>query len=225
MKSSYVKIAAATAIVMTASLFAGVNCTKVKVNADAAITSQQGVVVRSANLVTAKTIKVPPKSTTSKSTTSKSTSSGKLTLSRGNYTSGKSYSSSYSVSVQPSSGIGGSIVSYAMRFLGFPYVWGAEGPSAFDCSGFTAYVYSAFGIYLPHYTGSQAQMGRSVSESGLQPGDLVFFNTYGSISHVGIYIGGGQFIHAATRGVGVTISSLYESYYASRYACAVRIYK
>lgn len=223
MKRSYAKIAAATAIVVSASLFAGANCTKVKVNADAAITSQQGVVVRSANLSTSKTIKVPAKVT---ATTSKSSSS-KTNLSRGNTTSSKSYSSSYATTatVQPSSGVGGSIVSYAMKFLGFPYVWGASGPKAFDCSGFTAYVYSAFGIYLPHYTGSQAQMGRSVSKSSLEPGDLVFFNTYGSISHVGIYIGGGQFIHAATSGIGVTISSLYESYYESRYACAVRIYK
>lgn len=119
-------------------------------------------------------------------------------------------------------GSGQSVVDYAMNFLGRPYVWGAEGPNAFDCSGFTLYVYSAFGVYLPHYTGSQVQQGVSVSRSNLQSGDLVFFNTYENFGHVGIYIGGGRFIHAATGSAKITISSL-TGYYDERYAGARRI--
>ena len=115
------------------------------------------------------------------------------------------------------------LVAYAMKFMGRPYVWGASGPSAFDCSGFTAYVYNAFGIYLDHYTGSQFQNGSAVSRGNLAPGDLVFFNTDSSISHVGMYIGDGQFIHASSGSRQVTISNLGESYYNSRYAGGRRI--
>ncbi len=119
--------------------------------------------------------------------------------------------------------LGSSIVAYSYNFLGKPYAFGAAGPKAFDCSGLTQYVFSKFGIALPHYTGSQFNMGISVSREDLQQGDLVFFNTYGAISHVGIYVGGGGFIHAPSSGKTVTISSLSESYYLSRYAGARRV--
>lgn len=115
------------------------------------------------------------------------------------------------------------IISYAYKFMGVPYVWGASGPGAFDCSGFTAYVYRAYGVSLPHYTGSQFAMGSSVSRANLSAGDLVFFNTVGSISHVGIYIGGGTFIHASSGSGRITVSNLNESYYSSKYAGARRI--
>lgn len=115
------------------------------------------------------------------------------------------------------------VVSYAYKFMGKPYVWGAAGPSSFDCSGFTLYVYSAFGVSLGHYTGTQFATGQAVAKNNLLPGDLVFFNTSSSISHVGIYVGGGQFIHASSGGGQVMVSSLSASYYASRYAGARRV--
>lgn len=115
------------------------------------------------------------------------------------------------------------IVSYAYKFMGKPYVWGAAGPSAFDCSGFTLYVYRAFGVNLGHYTGTQFATGQAVSKNDLLSGDLVFFNTDSSISHVGIYVGGGQFIHASSGSGKVIVSSLSEGYYTSRYAGARRV--
>ncbi|MFE0099695.1 NlpC/P60 family protein [Streptomyces sp. NPDC059009] len=85
-------------------------------------------------------------------------------------------------------------VSYAYKALGSPYVWGATGPSAFDCSGLTQAAYRSAGVALPRTTYSQIDAGRRVSRSELRPGDLVFF--YSGISHVGLYVGGGQMIHA-----------------------------
>lgn len=122
-----------------------------------------------------------------------------------------------------SSSITNRVVEYSYKFLGKPYVWAASGPSAFDCSGFTSYVYRKFGYSLPHYTGYQVQMGNSVSRSNLKSGDLVFFDTSGSDSHVGIYIGNGKFIHASSGKKQVTISDLGQSYYNSRYSTARRI--
>ncbi|WP_030681631.1 C40 family peptidase [Streptomyces sp. NRRL B-1347] len=85
-------------------------------------------------------------------------------------------------------------VSYARKALGSPYVWGATGPNAFDCSGLTQAAYRAAGVSLPRTTYAQIDAGRRVGRSELQPGDLVFF--YSGISHVGLYVGGGQMIHA-----------------------------
>lgn len=202
-----------TAFIFVASIIAiGITAkaNSYNVKADAAIKTQQGVVVRSANLTTEKVIVVPKKETEEKSN---SNSSKKSSPSRGG---------SMNSSLAKTSG-NSSVVSFASKFLGRPYVWGASGPRAFDCSGFTAYVYSNFGVYLDHYTGSQAGAGKSVSRGNLSPGDLVFFNTYGSISHVGIYMGGGSFIHAANSRTGVTISNLDEGYYSARYAGARRV--
>ncbi|WP_392486618.1 C40 family peptidase [Haloimpatiens sp. FM7315] len=118
---------------------------------------------------------------------------------------------------------GKSIVDYAYNFLGKPYVWGAEGPYAFDCSGLTLHVYRSFGIKLPHYTVYQANLGQGVEKSDLMPGDLIFFNTSGSLSHVGMYIGNGNFIHASSGSHRVIVSNLGQSYYKARYAKACRI--
>jgi cell wall-associated NlpC family hydrolase len=120
--------------------------------------------------------------------------------------------------VAPPSQYGG-VVGIAMRYLGTPYVWGGASPGGFDCSGLVMYAYAQMGISLPHYTGAQWNVGVPVSRSDLQPGDLVFF--YG-LGHVGIYIGGGQFIHAPHTGDVVKISSLSGSY-ASSYDGARRI--
>lgn len=120
-----------------------------------------------------------------------------------------------------SSSVANQIVSNAYAQLGSPYVWGATGPSAFDCSGLVTYVYGNSGIYLPRTSSSQYYAGTNISMGELMPGDLVFFDTYGSLSHVGIYIGGGDFIHAGT--TSVVVSSLYEGYYSSRYSGATRV--
>jgi cell wall-associated NlpC family hydrolase len=121
--------------------------------------------------------------------------------------------------VAPPSQYGG-VVGIAMRYLGTPYSWGGASPGGFDCSGFVMYVYSQVGVSLPHYTGAQWNMGVPVSRDQLEPGDLVFFD---GLSHVGIYIGGDQFIHAPHTGDVVKISSLSESWYAGTYAGARRI--
>jgi peptidoglycan DL-endopeptidase CwlO len=121
--------------------------------------------------------------------------------------------------VAPPSQYGG-VVGIAMRYLGVPYVWGGASPSGFDCSGLVMYAYAQVGVSLPHYTGAQWNVGVPVSRGDLQPGDLVFFDGLG---HVGLYIGGGQFIHAQHTGDVVKISSLSESWYAATYVGARRI--
>jgi cell wall-associated NlpC family hydrolase len=113
----------------------------------------------------------------------------------------------------------GGVVSIAMHYLGVPYVWGGASPSGFDCSGLVMYVFAQIGVSLPHSSYAQAGMGSPVSISQLQPGDLVFFT---GASHVGIYIGGGQFIHAPHTGDVVKISSL-SGYYTSAFYTARRI--
>ncbi len=121
--------------------------------------------------------------------------------------------------VAPPSQYGGA-VGIAMQYLGTPYVWGGASPGGFDCSGLVVYVYQQLGVSLPHYTGALWNVGTPVSQDQLQPGDLVFFNGLG---HMGIYIGGGQFIHAPHTGDVVKISNLSDSWYAASYEGARRI--
>jgi len=113
----------------------------------------------------------------------------------------------------------GGVVGIAMRYLGVPYVWGGSSPSGFDCSGLVSYVFAQIGVSLPHSSYAQFGIGTPVSIGELQPGDLVFFT---GASHVGIYIGGGQFIHAPHTGDVVKISSL-SGYYSSNFAGARRV--
>ena len=119
------------------------------------------------------------------------------------------------------------IVAYAKKFLGYPYVLGGRGPSSFDCSGLVQYVYKNFGYTLNRTATTQLQDGVAVKKADLQPGDLVFFNSAGTgasrATHVGIYIGGGQFLHASSPKVGVVISDLYSNYYKRVYTTARRI--
>lgn len=117
-----------------------------------------------------------------------------------------------------------SVTRTAYRYVGSPYVWGAAGPRAFDCSGFVMHVMAQFGVNLPHSSRLQAQMGTFVSRANLQAGDLVFFATRGTgISHVAIYVGNNSIVHASTPGTGVIVSSLSERYYAQRYVGARRV--
>jgi len=116
---------------------------------------------------------------------------------------------------------GAEVVAIAMQYLGIPYVWGGASPSqGFDCSGLTMYVYAQIGISLPHHAATQYTLGVPVSRDQLQPGDLVFFRGLG---HMGMYIGGGNFIHAPHTGDVVKISSLSESYYVSNWVGARRV--
>ncbi|MGY1697512.1 C40 family peptidase [Geodermatophilus sp. SYSU D00814] len=104
------------------------------------------------------------------------------------------------------SGAAQTAVQTALAQVGDPYVWGAGGPDAFDCSGLTQYAYAAAGISLPHSSKMQSQMGTAVSRSELQPGDLIFY--YSPVSHVSMYIGNGQMVHASTSGVPVKVVSV-----------------
>jgi cell wall-associated NlpC family hydrolase len=107
--------------------------------------------------------------------------------------------------------IGGPAVAYAKSKIGNAYVYGAAGPSAFDCSGLTMAAWSQAGVSLPHSSSAQYSSGRHISESELQPGDLVFY--YSPISHVGMYIGNGKIVNALNPGAGVVISGLHDMPY------------
>jgi cell wall-associated NlpC family hydrolase len=115
----------------------------------------------------------------------------------------------------------GQVVGIALQYLGIPYVWGGSSPSTgFDCSGFIMYVFAQVGVSLPHHAASQFGYGTPVSRDQLAPGDLVFFDGLG---HAGIYIGGGQFVHAPHTGDVVKISSIYDSWYAATWVGGRRL--
>ena len=115
------------------------------------------------------------------------------------------------------------LTSYALRYSGTPYVFGGTTPSGFDCSGYVRYVFAQLGISLPRTADAQYERGRSVGYSNLRPGDLVFFETYEpGPSHVGIFLGNGQFAHASSS-QGVRVDSRGSSYYANRYIGARRV--
>lgn len=108
------------------------------------------------------------------------------------------------------------VVSIAKQQLGKPYIWGATGPNAFDCSGLVQYVYRQVGISLPRTTYQQEYQGKAVSLNSLQLGDLLFWGNYGSAYHVAIYIGDGNFIQAPTKGQSVKVTNI--KYYQPTFA-------
>ena len=116
-----------------------------------------------------------------------------------------------------------SIISSSMNYIGVPYVFGGTSPYGFDCSGYVQYVFAKAGISIPRTADVQYDFGTPISTTELVPGDLVFFETYTyGASHVGIYLGDGNFIHASSS-QGVTINSLSQAYYSSHYIGARRI--
>jgi peptidoglycan DL-endopeptidase CwlO len=112
----------------------------------------------------------------------------------------------------PASGRAGAAVQYALAQVGDAYVYGAAGPSAFDCSGLTMAAWAQAGVGLPHSSSAQFGAGPHISSSALQPGDLVFY--YSPISHVGMYIGNGLIVHAANPGAGVLVAGLFSMPYS-----------
>lgn len=123
-------------------------------------------------------------------------------------------------------GGGQAIANFALQFHGYPYVWAGNTPAGFDCSGFTQYVVlNVLGIDIGHGTAGQMNYGAWVDWGAWLPGDLVYFaGTYGAgVSHAGVYIGDGQFIHAENESTGVTISSIYSGYYSGHYHGAIRL--
>ena len=106
----------------------------------------------------------------------------------------------------PASGRAGVVVEFALAQLGEPYAWGGNGPNSWDCSGLTSAAWAEAGVSLPRSSGSQINVGTRVSKSQLEPGDLVFY--YSPISHVGIYIGGGEIVHATHPGDVVSVDDV-----------------
>ncbi len=138
--------------------------------------------------------------------------------------------SQYVTTTKPAvSGTGGSelgrqIAEYALQFVGYNYVWGGTSPSTgFDCSGLMYYVLTTYGYKMNRVANDQMSQGTYVSRSDLQVGDLVFFGYGNYANHVGMYIGGGNFVHASTPSTGVRVNSLNETYYNTRYIGARRI--
>ncbi|MBO3446444.1 C40 family peptidase, partial [Clostridium sp. CCUG 7971] len=127
----------------------------------------------------------------------------------------------------PSSQKADKVIEFAKTLLGKPYVWGAEGPSSFDCSGFTQYVFKkSVGVSIPRVSRDQAKFGQYINKSDIKKGDLISFDTDGSnngqVSHIGIYMGNGQFIHASSSKKKVIISDM-NAYYNNAYVNARRV--
>jgi cell wall-associated NlpC family hydrolase len=123
--------------------------------------------------------------------------------------------------LRPSVPLGSRAVRFARSLVGVPYRWGGDSPtSGFDCSGFVRFVYAHFGLNLPHSSYADFDLGVRISRHGLRPGDLVFFD---GVGHVGMYVGGGRFIHAPHSGTSVQVTSLSDPWYVASYDGARRM--
>ncbi|WP_404454086.1 NlpC/P60 family protein [Virgibacillus necropolis] len=143
--------------------------------------------------------------------------------SSGNLTTLSEKSSSSNKSTPSSSGGGGisAAINAGYPYLGTPYVWGGGSPSGFDCSGFVSWAFAQGGISVPSSTSGLQYTGHQVSYSNIQPGDLVFFNTYKTNGHVGIYVGGGKFI-GSQNSTGLAVANMTSGYWANHFAGHVR---
>lgn len=177
---------------------------KVKVNGQDGYIST--ALLSSKKTETSRNLETPRKK--AESTTTKNTSTKKETTTQ--------------TTTTQTSGKGAIVVSTARNYIGSKYVYGATGPSSFDCSGFTQYVFKLHGVSLNRTAAAQYSNGVAVDRSNLQPGDLVMFGKSG-INHVGIYIGGGQIVHAANPSRGVTIDTITSGYYNNNYVGARRV--
>jgi len=119
------------------------------------------------------------------------------------------------------------LLDYAKYFKGGKYVWGGTSPKGFDCSGYVQYLYKKHNVNLPRTAWAQSKKGLSVDKDDLQKGDLLFFLTDKKrgipVTHVGIYIGNGEFIHAASKKKGIIISPVHSGYYANKFVSAKRV--
>lgn len=161
--------------------------------------------------------------TSTKQETSRSATNTRTTIEEKNNTSSSTSSNSKNYTQSPVTSVtGNSVVAYAKQFLGCKYVYGGTTTNGFDCSGFTQFVYKHFGINLNRT--AQGQYSNGTAVTSLQAGDLVMFGKSG-INHVGIYIGGNTFIHAANTSRGVTTDTLASGYYKTNYVGARRVLK
>jgi cell wall-associated NlpC family hydrolase len=121
---------------------------------------------------------------------------------------------------------GAAIARTAQSLIGSPYRYGGAGPEAFDCSGLVNYVHRQLGVLTPRTAAQQYAGARSIPRADLQPGDLVFFRlSGGAVSHVGVYVGNGRFVHAPQSGERVREAGLDEEYFRNRYAGAGRLWQ
>jgi cell wall-associated NlpC family hydrolase len=140
--------------------------------------------------------------------------------------SGQSRGTSAAPQPPPAASSGASkVVQIGLKYLGYRYRWGGTTPAGFDCSGFVYYVFNQAGVSMSRSMDAQIGSGPHISSSDLRPGDIVYFrNTYRSgLSHIGIYVGNGKFVHAADYDTGVELSDLWSSYWAAHYAGATRV--
>ena len=202
--------------------------TTASLNTEVQVYSEQGgwsrVKVNNAEGYIATSLLSDSRQETSRSqSTSRKTSSTKSTKKTTTSQSKTTQNTTTETTSVPASSNGSAIVATAKKYLGYKYVYGGSSPSTgFDCSGFTSYVFKQHGITLSRTSAGQYSNGVAVSRSNLQPGDLVMFGK-SSITHVAIYIGGGQIIHASTPSTGVRIDSLSTGYYNNNYYGARRV--
>lgn len=157
--------------------------------------------------------------------TANRTEANKFGRRRGKAVIGVTESSSGGSSGSSNNSTANKAVELVKKQLGKRYVWGATGPNTFDCSGLMQWVYKQYGVNLPRTSSEQSRHGKTVSKSNLQPGDLVFFSTTGTgkVSHVGMYVGGGNMVHAANPSKGVRTDNINSSYYSKAFTNAKRV--
>lgn len=119
--------------------------------------------------------------------------------------------------------VGSQLADYALQLVGLPYVYGGTSTSGFDCSGFVQYVYRQNGYEINRTATAQLNDGHTVAYEDMKPGDIIYFGYADTATHVGIYVGGGEFVHAENSGTGVVISKLSQPWYAARFLCAHRV--